>query len=98
MASGSNATAAGNAGSDARSTDKMVDDIEVVRERLAATIDQITDRANPKNAARRKFEDVKARFVNRDGSPRMENIVPVGGAAVGALVLIVVIRHFVGRD
>ena len=93
MASGSSVSAT----DDNRSPDELVDDIEVVRERLAATIDQITDRANPKNIAQRKLDELKARFVNPDGSPRMEAILPVAGAAVGAIVLIIVIRHFV-RD
>lgn len=98
MASGSTVSPTSTADSDTRSPDQLVDDIEVVRERLAATIDQISDRANPKNAARRRLEDVKARFVNRDGSPNMEAIVPVAGAVIGAIVLIVVIRYVVGRD
>ncbi len=98
MASGSSVSSATPAGADTRSPDQLVDDIEVVRERLAATIDQITDRANPKNAARRRLEELKARFVNPDGSPRVEAIAPVAGGAVGAIVLIVVIRHLVGRD
>ena len=93
MASGSSVSAT----SDNRSPDELVDDIEVVRERLAATIDKITDRANPKNIVQRKLDELKARFVNPDGSPRMEAILPVAGAAAGAIVLIVVIRHFV-RD
>jgi hypothetical protein len=75
----------------------MVDDIEVVRERLASTIDQIADRANPKNIAQRKLDEIKARFVNPDGSPKMEAILPVAGAAVGVIVLIVAIRYVV-RD
>lgn len=98
MASSTTVSTAGSAGSETRSPDQMVDDIEIVRARLAATIDQITDRANPKNIARRRLEDVKARFLNPDGSPRLETIVPVAGATVGAIVLIVVIRHFGGRD
>jgi hypothetical protein len=75
----------------------MVDDIEVVRERLASTIDQIADRANPKNIAQRKLDEIKARFVNPDGSPKMDAILPVAGAAVGVIVLIVAIRYVV-RD
>ena len=96
MASGSSVSAASGS-PDTRSPDEMVDDIEVVRERLASTIDQIADRANPRNIAQRKLDDLKARFLNRDGSPRMETILPVAGAVVGAIALIVVIRHFV-RD
>ena len=99
MASGSSVSdgSATSAGADTRSPDDLVNDIEVVRERLAATIDQIADRANPKNIAQRKFDEIKARFVNTDGSPKMDAILPVAGAAVGSIVLIVLIRHFV-RD
>ncbi len=78
--------------------DAIVRDIEATRHRLAGTIDEIVDRTNPKNAARRTLERVKARFVDPDGSPRLENIVPVAGAALGAVVLIVVVRRLVGRD
>ncbi len=96
MASGSSVSAASGS-PDTRSPDEMVDDIEVVRERLASTIDQIADRANPKNIAQRKLDEIKARFVNPDGSPKMEAILPVAGAAVGVIVLIVAIRYVV-RD
>ena len=83
---------------DNRSPDSIVDEIEVTRDRLAGTIDQIVDRANPKNAARRAALRVKARFIAADGSPRTENIVPVAGALAGAIVLILLIRQVVGRD
>jgi len=96
VASGSSVSPT-SGGPDTRSPDELVDDIEVVRERLAFTIDQIADRANPKNIAQRKFDEIKARFVNPDGSPKMDAILPVAGAAVGAIVLIVAIRYFV-RD
>ena len=96
MASGSRVSATSGS-PDTRSPDEMVDDIEVVRERLASTIDQIADRANPKNIAQRKFDEIKARFVNADGSPKMDAILPVAGAAVGVIVLIVAIRYVV-RD
>lgn len=79
-------------------SDAIVHDIEATRDRLAATIDEIVDRTNPKNAARRTLDRVKARFVDPDGSPRFENIVPVAGAALGAVVLIVVVRRLVGRN
>jgi hypothetical protein len=76
--------------------DSLVRDIEATRDRLAGTIDAIVDRTNPKNAARRTLERIKGRFIDADGSPRFENIVPVAGAAVGAVVLIVVVRRLLG--
>ena len=76
--------------------DSLVRDIEATRDRLAGTIDAIVDRTNPKNAARRTLERIKGRFIDADGSPRFENIVPVAGATVGAVVLIAVVRRLLG--
>ncbi|MGH3498450.1 MAG: DUF3618 domain-containing protein [Nocardioidaceae bacterium] len=78
--------------------DTIVHDIEATRARLAGTIDQIVERANPKNAAKRELTKLKARFIDDSGSPRLDAIAPVAGAVVGAVVLIVLIRKFVGRD
>ena len=80
-----------------RDPDQLVADIEATRNRLASTIDQIVDRANPKNVARRGAENVKAKFVAPDGSVRMETVAPVAGALVGVIVLVVVLRRFVGQ-
>ena len=90
MASGQNLPAQ-------RNPDQLVAEIEVTRDRLASTIDQIVDRANPKNIARRGLESVKARFVAPDGSVRMGTAGPVAGGVVGVVVLIVVLRRFVGQ-
>jgi Protein of unknown function (DUF3618) len=90
VASGSNVPAR-------RDPDMLVADIEATRDRLATTIDQIVDRANPKNIARRGIESVKARFVAPDGSVRMETAGPVAGVVVGVVVLVVVLRRFVGQ-
>lgn len=80
-----------------RDPDQLVADIEATRNRLASTIDQIVDRANPKNVARRGVESVKAKFVAPDGSVRMETVGPVAGGLVGFVVLVVVLRRFVGQ-
>lgn len=90
MASGSNAPAH-------RDPDRLVADIDATRDRLATTIDQIVDRANPKNVARRAMTSVKERFVAPDGSLRMETVGPVAGTVAGVVVLIVVLRRFVGQ-
>lgn len=76
---------------------ELVDEIEVIRERLAVTVDAIVDRTNPKNVVRRNVESVKSRFVDANGSPRMETILPVAGGAVALVALIVVVRKLVNR-
>jgi hypothetical protein len=78
--------------------DVIVRDIEATRHRLAGTIDEIVDRTNPKNIARRTLDRVKARFVEPDGSPRMETIAPVAGAVVGTVILIVGVRRLLARS
>jgi hypothetical protein len=75
--------------------DDLVDEIEQIRERLASTVDQLIDRSNPKNIARRQFESVKARFVDETGSPRLENIAPVVGGIVAVVAGIVVVRKLI---
>lgn len=74
-------------------SDLLVEEIEQTRENLAHTIDELIDRASPKNIASRRMAAVKARFVAPDGSPRFETIVPVVGGAVAVVVAIVVVRR-----
>ncbi|UYM04182.1 DUF3618 domain-containing protein [Solicola gregarius] len=81
---------------DAASPDELVAEIEETRERLAQTVDTLIDRTNPKNIARRNLESVKSQFVDANGSPRLETIVPVVGGIVGFVGLILVIRKAVG--
>jgi Protein of unknown function (DUF3618) len=88
----------GSAGAGNRTPDALVRDIEEARDRLAVTIDQIVERAHPKNVAKRTLVKVKSRFVNEDGSPRLENIAPVAGGIVGVAALVVVVRYLAGRD
>lgn len=75
--------------------DEIVAEIERTREHLAATVDTLADRVNPKNAARRGVGNLKAKFVDPDGSPRLQTILPVAGGVVGLVVLVVVIRTLV---
>lgn len=80
-----------------REPDELVGEIEATRERLAGTIDQIVDRTSPKNVVKRAVGNVKAQFVDQNGSPRTERIAAVAGAVVGAAALIVAIRKAVNR-
>lgn len=57
--------------------DELVADIERTRQELARTIDAISDRLNPANAARRTMDQVKARVAAIDP-------VIAGGVAVAA--------------
>ena len=81
-----------------QSPDDIVRDIEDNREQLALTIDALVDRTSPKNIARRALASVKATFFSPDGSPRVENFAKVGGAVVGVVAAVLVVRHVVRDD
>lgn len=76
--------------------DQIVGVIEESREQLALTIDALVDRTSPKNVLRRAGERVKARFFAPDGSPRLDELAKVGGVLVGAVAVVVTLRHVVG--
>lgn len=76
-------------------SDDLVDEIENIRLRLAGTVDELIDRTNPKNILRRRLEDTMAHFVDEDGSPRLENIIPVVAGAVAIIGALIVIRRIV---
>ncbi len=73
--------------------DSLEQEIEVTRERLAGTIDQLVYRASPKTIARREFNSVKAVYVDPAGQPRTDNILKTAGAVAGFVVFVVVIRR-----
>ena len=72
--------------------DSLESDIEVTRERLADTIDQLVYRASPKTIARREVASVKAMYVAPDGSPRTDNILKTAGVVVGFVAVMVALR------
>jgi hypothetical protein len=69
--------------------DALVADIERTREELAQTIDAISDRLNPANAARRSLDRARQRVAQVD--PVLAGGVAV--AIVGATVAYVVFRR-----
>lgn len=87
---------AANSPRDPQTPDQVVGEIEVAREQLALTIDALIDRTNPSNVARRTLAGIKAKFFAADGSPRVATFAQVGGAMVGVVVVLVVIRRVVG--
>ncbi|NHC12831.1 DUF3618 domain-containing protein [Motilibacter sp. E257] len=73
----------------ARSPAQIERDIEVTRQRLAGTIDEISDRVKPANLVADAKAKAKAQFVNPDGSPRTDRIAVVGGVVVAVVALVV---------
>lgn len=78
-----------------RNISSIESDIEVTRERLASTIDQLVYRTSPKTIAKREVNQVKGYFVDPTGAPRTENIVKVVGGIVGIVVVFGLIRKIV---
>ena len=78
-----------------QSLDSLERDIEVTRERLADTIDQLVYRASPKTIARREVNAVKAFYVAPDGSPRTDNILKTAGVVAGFVAVVVALRTIV---
>ena len=75
-----------------RAPASIEDDMEVTRQRLAATIDQLVYRASPKTIANREIATLRAHFVDAQGNPRTDNILKVAGAVVGFAVFVLVMR------
>ena len=74
-------------------TDALVDEIEQIRLRLAGTVDELVERAHPKAIAARTVANLKARFVDETGSPRMETIVPVVAGVTAVVAGMILIRR-----
>ncbi len=74
-------------------SDQLVDEIEEIRLRLASTVDELVDRAHPKSIAQRSLANLKGHFVDAQGSPRFENIVPVVAGAAAVVTAIVLVRR-----
>ena len=80
----------------AKELSSLESEIEETRERLAATIDQLVYRANPKTIVGREITTIKAHFVDeRTGQPRTDNILKVAGGVVGVVVVFALIRKIV---
>ena len=68
-------------------------EMDVTRNRLAETIDQLVHRTSPKTIANREVASLKAYFVDAHGQPRADNLLKVAGGVVGFIVFVVVIRR-----
>jgi anti-sigma factor RsiW len=81
----------------ARNTEQIEADIAATRARLASTVDELVDRAHPKNVAKRQVEQAKAQVFDESGRLRTQKLVAVGGAVVGVVGMLLVLRRLVGR-
>ena len=80
----------------AKELSSLESEIEETRARLAATIDQLVYRANPKTIVGREITTIKAHFVDeRTGQPRTDNILKAVGGVVGVIVVFGIIRKIV---
>lgn len=75
-----------------RTPDEITAEIEQTRERLAATIDQLLYRAQPKTIASRQLDSIKASFREEDGSVDTAMVAKVAGGVAAFVALVVLIR------
>ena len=77
----------------AASVDAIEADIEQTRDRLAATIDELAFRAQPKEIARREVASLKSSLYNATHTPegdlRVERIAAVSAAAAALFALVI---------
>ncbi|MCX6395457.1 MAG: DUF3618 domain-containing protein [Propionibacteriales bacterium] len=78
-----------------RNLSSIESDIELTRERLASTIDQLAYRTSPKTIAKREVNQIKGFFVDPNGVPRQDNILKAVGGVAGVVVVFALIRKIV---
>src|SRR4051794_20377940 len=80
-----------------RTAEQIEADIAATRARLASTVDELVDRAHPKNVAKRQVEQAKSQVFDETGQLRTQKLAAVAGAAVGLVAVLLLIRRLVGR-
>lgn len=71
---------------DARTPEQLETDIEVQRDQLAHTVDQLTAKLDVKSRTQAKIADVKDRSTNAEGRPNPEVM-----AAAGSLLAVIAV-------
>lgn len=72
-------------------------DITATRTRLASAVDELVDRAHPRNVAKRQVEQAKAQVFDERGELRTQKLAAVGAAVVAVLGVLLTIRKLVDR-
>ena len=71
----------------ARSPKDIEREIEVTRNRLAGTIDEISDRVKPATIVGKAKDKARAQVVDGDGAVRVDRVAGAAAAAVSALCM-----------
>jgi hypothetical protein len=80
-----------------RTPQQIEADIAATRARLAWTVDELVDKASPKNVAKRQVEQVRAQMFDAGGNLRTQKLAAVGGAFLGVVSMLLLVRRLVGR-
>ena len=81
---------------DTRSPAQIEAEIEQTRDRLAGTLDELSERLSPRAALRRADSAVRETFASPDGAVRKDRAAMAAGAllaAVGGCVALLRVRH-----
>jgi hypothetical protein len=93
---GTDGSAGGQGAADHRSPAEIEAEIEQTRDRLAGTLDELTERLSPRAALRRANATAREAFTGPDGGVRKDRAAMVGGvllAAVGGVVALQMVRR-----
>ncbi|MBR7834491.1 DUF3618 domain-containing protein [Actinospica durhamensis] len=77
---------------DHRSPAQIEADIEQTRDRLAVTLDELTDRLTPRALLRQTNAKARAAFVAANGRVRVEQAALLAGTAASAVFAVVALR------
>jgi hypothetical protein len=83
--------------SEQQTPEEIEAEIAATRARLASTVDELVDRAHPRNVAKRQVEQARSQVFDAEGNLRSEKIATVAGAIAGVVVLLLIIRRLVNR-
>lgn len=84
-------------GSEPQSPAEIEAEIEATRARLASTVDELVDKAHPRNVAKRQVEQAKSQVYDEQGNLRTEKIATIAGAIAGVVVVLLIVRRLVNR-
>lgn len=93
---------------DTRTRAEIEAELEAARDRLAHNIADLVNQVHPRaiahravadvrGAATQQFNDVKAQFVDRDGTVNVQRVALVGAAVAGVLAFFAVVRSITHR-
>jgi Protein of unknown function (DUF3618) len=83
--------------SEPQTPEEIEAEIAATRARLASTVDELVDKAHPRNVAKRQVEQARSQVFDAEGNLRTEKIATVAGAIAGVVVLLLIIRRLVNR-